>query len=779
MLPLVRGGIAAATTFALTLLCIVLVASHPSNTQGTTIMMKRDIYVLPSIPTTPGIVTSIHSSQGSAIIYISGIIASFANIIATIFIFWRSYSTKRQNDDQKLTPSQRFPVYMAILDCLTAICIMANLFYPFMYDHLPPHAVCVGFGFITALLIGINMTLVGFIAFITWLKVCRQRSLALGNLDWKLWTFATVLPLVVGVTTAGQNGCFATDYTPGGKFEFVFTVAFNYIGLAITSFCYLSVISRLHTTDNDLAFSMSIAALKGSQNIPPSPPMTASLPEYTDVILNSSLSISAQESTFSSSSPEPLTPPPAIHQRQHTYPPPSPISIIIPPPFSHSLNSRPTSSLYSSKNDVGKLVPPESFGTSFGTSSAPLTPISIANPQQRVPVYANTAEKRTDVSLKGATKNMSHYIFVHLIQYTPIVIYCIALLTGNQTWWVYFLTVTFLNIGGVAKAYTYIHNEGFRDKVRLARELQKSDEDDFQYEKSNVVYYTDPTNTNATNSPALFSLHQNKPLVSCQPNPTATVWSTASDDEISVISLPIPPSRRRHQQTAEGSQPSSPEFSGVKSPVDIDHSNFPMLTDYPNRSSPSRPHSAFSPSVQDISTPVGVAASAMDVPNPFRNSIVSTLEAIASASSSHDSFVAVPSFSTAVQKKYLVRTSNPFAEKKQQKMLGPPSRQLGGSRRTMGSGSLMSKANGLAGSHTVKEEDENEAPYDVDYYGIEDYETEDNEVGVIMCRGGQGTYDEDKDDLSDESDTSTIDDNVIRYKAKKVSVMNFLKDNDL
>lgn len=77
----------------------------------------------------------------------------------------------------------------------------------------------------------------------------------------------------------------------------------------------------------------------------------------------------------------------------------------------------------------------------------------------------------------------------------------------------------------------------------------------------------------------------------------------------------------------------------------------------------------------------------------------------------------------------------------------------------------------------MQEENENEKSNNVNHYEVENCETEDNEVGMIMYRGGQGIYEEDRDDLSDDSDT-TIDDNMVRYKAEKVSVADFLNDND-
>ncbi|RUP45118.1 hypothetical protein BC936DRAFT_148588 [Jimgerdemannia flammicorona] len=740
-----NSGLAPAVVLALTRLYFVLIAPHPTAAQGyITESAAPVIFVPPPTANTPRVYASIHSPLGSGVIYVSGIIASFANIISAAFIFWRSYATKYQNANQKLTPSQRFPFYMAVLDCLTALCTMANLFYPFMKDHLLPHAGCVTIGFVTALFFSVNMTLVGSIAVITWLKVCRQYNFVLGHLDWKLWTISTVLPLIIGVITLVLNGygedtywCFATNYSPGGKLEFVFTVAFNYITLGITSFCYLSVISRLHTPGNDLALSTSIAALKDPQNTHVRPANTNPLPEVSNVIFTNDLANSTCVSSFPSLSVDFSRKTP---NHQHIYPPSSAStsSPRMPPKAVHPFTLSRISSLYSNMTGAGM----------FGASQSP---------EPRMPTYANTAEKRTDVSLQGATKKMSHYIFVHLIQYTPTVIYCIALLSGNQAWWVYFLTVTFLNLGGIAKAYAYMRNEGFRDKVRIGRKLQKSDENDFQYEESDVVHRSNLAHINGSLSPTsprrppdLLVLHRTNPAIIFGTESALDI--TSDSDEISLASLPVPPvhSRRRQQSSYySSSQPTSSTSSGLRSPVStLDSSgtgasisHFPIPSNYHNQyRTSSRPHSAFSTAGSVVSFPISAAASSADTNNPFRSSILLNLEAINELypTNSHQRL--------ARNSLQHARQSIPWTSMQQ----GP-----------------------LSGSQVVYVNDIN----DEDYYETDYYDTEDDVSAIIGLEGYQQGLDMfGCDDTEEDSDDASFYENATRFKAKKISVVDFLKD---
>jgi hypothetical protein len=85
---------------------------------------------------------------GSAIFYVAGIITSFANMVGSFIMI---YSTINKNRFKSLTPSKRFPLYMAIMDFGTSIITLPNLFFPMQKDYLMIGNWCTSLGFITSL----------------------------------------------------------------------------------------------------------------------------------------------------------------------------------------------------------------------------------------------------------------------------------------------------------------------------------------------------------------------------------------------------------------------------------------------------------------------------------------------------------------------------------------------------------------------------------------------------------------------------------------------------
>jgi hypothetical protein len=82
------------------------------------------------------------------------------------------------------------------------------------------------------------------------------------------------------------------------------------------------------------------------------------------------------------------------------------------------------------------------------------------------PITAPTAaQERTLKNITKATRKMASYIFLQMIQYTPIIIYSLCILMNQMQTWVYVLTVVMLNLGGVAKSFTFMKNVSLNDET--------------------------------------------------------------------------------------------------------------------------------------------------------------------------------------------------------------------------------------------------------------------------------------------------------------------------
>ncbi|PKY45322.1 hypothetical protein RhiirA4_516382 [Rhizophagus irregularis] len=223
------------------------------------------------------------------------------------FIVIYSTLNKIQYKSEILTPSKRFPLYMAIMDFGTSIVTLPNLFFPMQKDSLMIGNWCTSLGFITSLFIVMNMMLMASLALITYLRICKRYVMNLGKKDWILFSLILFPTLTISFVTWYLNG-FGPD----------------------TFWCFIN-----------------------------------------------------QEET-----------------------------------------------------DGLEIRPPSFF---YGPITAP-----------------TAAQERTLKNITKATRKMSSYIFLQMLQYTPIIIYSLCILMNQMQTWVYVLTVVMLNLGGVAKSFVFM-----------------------------------------------------------------------------------------------------------------------------------------------------------------------------------------------------------------------------------------------------------------------------------------------------------------------------------
>jgi hypothetical protein len=384
---------------------------------------------------------------GSGIFYVGGIVTSFANIVGCCIMIIITFNRWKKRKPERLTPSQRFPLYMSIMDLLIALTTIPNLFYPMQNDKLlNSGGLCEGIGFSISTFITMNMMLMAVIAMVTYLRVCKRRIASLGNYDWILGVIILVPSLLISTLTIVSNGygpdnywyvliffffsninihtyiyiyieffliiitflfrCFMNrrDHINGGRISMITLIVFAYIVIIITTFCYLKVIKRIHGVEIMLTSPVfkSIRKKRNTRDI--------STRKFSTTSLRSSPSMSS---------------------------------------------SRFSSYTLQNPSDGLELRPPSFF---MNTSNQYRTNSSINIPTiEQLKIASN---------ITRATRKMASYIFLQLMQYTPFIIYCLCFLFEVIQSWVYILFIVLFNLGGVAKTFAFLRNEIFLKQQR-------------------------------------------------------------------------------------------------------------------------------------------------------------------------------------------------------------------------------------------------------------------------------------------------------------------------
>lgn len=110
------------------------------------------------------------------------------------------------------------------------------------------------------------------------------------------------------------------------------------------------------------------------------------------------------------------------------------------------------------------------------TPHAPTSAMGLYPPASSIgfELHSPAVVAATAVPQRPKSNNLTMYIFVHFLQHTPTTIYCICSMSGFQAWWVYFIFIAGLHIGGIAKAILF-HRSKSRQTAesRATRVMQR------------------------------------------------------------------------------------------------------------------------------------------------------------------------------------------------------------------------------------------------------------------------------------------------------------------
>ncbi|KAG9289601.1 hypothetical protein G9A89_014336 [Geosiphon pyriformis] len=179
------------------------------------------------------------------------------NAIGSIYVIYRTFSKWYGQDGYRKTLSMalRVPFYIAISDFCLYIAHMFNQSYTVLNETTWPGFSCKVVGGTVFYLVAVNMTLVGFIALATYLRVCRRILIDLGRFDCNLFLIVLGFPLILTLCSIPSFGP-STYWCYTNKTNHIMpliTLILNFSIIALNIFCYFFTLREINTSGNRLA----------------------------------------------------------------------------------------------------------------------------------------------------------------------------------------------------------------------------------------------------------------------------------------------------------------------------------------------------------------------------------------------------------------------------------------------------------------------------------------------------------------------------------------------
>ncbi|KAF0364799.1 putative g-protein coupled receptor 21 [Gigaspora margarita] len=177
---------------------------------------------------------------GMGILFLSG--------LCTLYVIFRTM-TRWKTTQRSLPMALRVPFYIAMSDFFLFCIHVLNLGFPLFQGRPWPDGDCQLIGGITFFLVSCNMLLVGSLAMLTFLRICRRLCIDLGRCDYKLFAFVISLSFVltmVGIPSFGASKywCFTNQINHIIPYT---TLALNFSILVIIVFCYAMTLREINS----------------------------------------------------------------------------------------------------------------------------------------------------------------------------------------------------------------------------------------------------------------------------------------------------------------------------------------------------------------------------------------------------------------------------------------------------------------------------------------------------------------------------------------------------
>ncbi|CAB4494157.1 unnamed protein product [Rhizophagus irregularis] len=169
--------------------------------------------------------------------------------LCTLYVIIRTF-IRWFKQNYSLYMSHKLPFYMAFSEFFVYTALIINLYYPAINDKQWPEQSCKIMGLMFYFFAIFNMILVGSLALITYLRVCKAMNINTGILDYKLFIFPLIVPTILCIPAweyFGPDGywCFqnrASSFIP-------LVLLYMNISILMTSlFCYIGIAHAINVS---------------------------------------------------------------------------------------------------------------------------------------------------------------------------------------------------------------------------------------------------------------------------------------------------------------------------------------------------------------------------------------------------------------------------------------------------------------------------------------------------------------------------------------------------
>ncbi|CAG8654651.1 17867_t:CDS:2 [Funneliformis caledonium] len=192
--------------------------------------------------------TSSFSNIEFKIVVYFGMVMIILNGICTLYVLRRTL-TRWIISKKSLPMALRVPFYISLSDFMLFSINFPNMLFPVIHGVPWSNSNCKIIGGITFFTISTNITLVGLLAFLTYLRICRKMIIDLGKYDYKAILFILFTSIVYTMISlpsygSGKYWCYTNKTS---NILPIVTLILNFGALAITLFSYSLTLREINS----------------------------------------------------------------------------------------------------------------------------------------------------------------------------------------------------------------------------------------------------------------------------------------------------------------------------------------------------------------------------------------------------------------------------------------------------------------------------------------------------------------------------------------------------
>ncbi|CAG8504360.1 1099_t:CDS:2 [Cetraspora pellucida] len=196
-------------------------------------------------------ITDFRVQPDFVIISTSGLSSGFVNFACLIYLLVRIL-TRWWVTEKSLPMVHRVPLYLTISELMLFVINLVNMGYTTIHGHTIEGVACKVVGGLSFFTVSSNVTLVGLLSLMTYLRVRRKYIIDMGIYDYKLFLILFTISLtltLIGVQDYGPSKFWCYN-SPTDPIRPLITIGLIFLILFITLFCYVMTLMEINIQQN-------------------------------------------------------------------------------------------------------------------------------------------------------------------------------------------------------------------------------------------------------------------------------------------------------------------------------------------------------------------------------------------------------------------------------------------------------------------------------------------------------------------------------------------------